>query len=87
MQTPNSPQSPIRPNSLVKFKLLVEVPGASFSREFSSIKSLTQYKRRNPGIKGIEYTLHNNNWERFVVHGSQVIPKPVLLDLLNSLNS
>jgi len=91
--SPNSPTSPIFPSSggakeeVPKFKILVEASDTSFVREFATIKSLTQYKRRNPNLKGIEYTLYNGNWERFVIHGSQVIPESVLRSLLNSLYS
>jgi len=70
-----------------KFLFMVEAPAASFSREFATIKSLSQYKRRNPNLQGVEYTLHDGAWVRFVIHGSQIIPEPVLRSLLNSLNS
>jgi len=68
------------------YKLVVEAPAASFEREFDSLKTLAQYKRRNPSIIAVPYTLHNGIWERFVTYGNQVIPKTVLFSLLNSLN-
>ena len=88
-QKSHSMNNPVNPENLVKsrFKIVVEAPGASFAREFSTIKALSQYKRRNPNIRSASYTLHNGAWERFVIHGSQVIPESVLRSLLNSLNS
>ena len=68
------------------FKLVVEAPEASFVREFASIKAMTQYKRRNPNLSGVEYVFFNGVWERFVIHGSQVIPESVLKSLLCSLS-
>jgi len=68
-----------------KFLFLAEAPAASFSREFATIKSLSQYKRRNPNLKGEEYTFYEGNWVRFVIYGSTVIPEPVLRSLLNSV--
>jgi len=67
------------------FKIVVETPEASFSREFSNIKTLRQFQRRNVAIKNASvFTFHNNRWERFVIYGSQVIPETVLRNLLNS---
>ena len=83
MNIANNTRSPNRPQ---KFKIVVEAPAASFVREFATIKAMTQYKRRNPNMQAISYTLHNGNWERFVIHGSQLIPESVLRSLLNSLN-
>jgi len=79
-----SPQTPSCPQ--MKFKLVGEDPAASLVREFTSLKSLRQFKARNNIINAISYIFHDGNWERFVIHGSQVIPKSVLLSLLNSLN-
>jgi len=70
-----------------KFKIVGEAPGASFEREFSTIKALSQYTRRNPNIKATRYVFYNDRWERFAVCGSQVLPKSVLEKLLNSVNS
>jgi len=84
MKMPNSPQSPSSPQ---KFKFVVEAPAASFSREFATIKSMTQYKRRNPNLKGEEYVYHENKWQRFVIHGSKVIPATVVYSLLSSLKT
>jgi len=72
-------------NKPEKFKIVVEAPGASFVRAFASLKSLRQYESRNPTVKGTPYVFHNNQWERFVIHGSQVIPKSILENLLNSI--
>ena len=78
-----SPESstPVR-----KFKLGVEDAGASFVREFATVKSMKQYLHRNPCINATPYILNNNKWERFVIYGSQVIPKTTLENLLKSIN-
>ena len=70
-----------------KFKFVVEAPGASFFREFSTLKAMTQFQRRNPNLAGVKYVFYEGAWHRFVIHGSQLIPEPVLRSLLNSLNS
>lgn len=80
----NNPQSP---NSPQKFKIVVEAPETSFTREFATLKTLRQFQRRNAAVKATEYIFHENRWERFVIHGSQLIPEPVLRSLLASLNS
>jgi len=82
-QIPISAPDPIQ--APTKFKIVVDAPDASFSREFTSIKALRQYQRRNPELKATDYIFHNNQWERFTIYGSQLIPKSVLQNLLNSL--
>jgi len=67
------------------FKLVGEVPDASMSREFASLKAMRQFKARNPAIKATPYIFHNGAWERFVIYGSKVIPKSILQSLLNSI--
>jgi hypothetical protein len=69
------------------FKLVVEPPEASFEREFTTIKTMTQFLRRNPGIQAKRYVFHNNKWETFAVYGSQVLPKSVLKNLLKSITN
>jgi len=79
---------PEKSNNSALFKIVVDAPGASFVREFNSIKALRQFERRNSAIKenATTYTLHNNQWERFVIYGSQLIPESTLKALLKSLN-
>jgi len=77
-------QIPVNPK---KFKFVVEALGASFEKEFSSLKALRQFERRNRLSDAVHYIWHNDQWERFVVYGSQVIPKSILQSLLYSLNS
>jgi hypothetical protein len=69
------------------YKIVVEALGSSFEREFASLKALRQFERRNKLSDCIPYVWHNDQWERFVIYGSQVIPKSILQSLLNSLNS
>jgi len=83
-QIPISTTKPEKPPT--KFKIVVDAPDASFEREFTSIKALRQYQRRNPELKAACYTFHNDQWEPFTIYGSQVLPKSVLENLLNSLN-
>ena len=70
------------------FKLVGDDSRPSFCREFATLKALRQFQQRNPYIVETtnEYILINNIWERFVVFGSQVIPKSTLQTLLNSIN-
>jgi hypothetical protein len=69
------------------FKLVGEAPEASFVRKFTSLKALRQFKTRNSAIKATSYIFHENQWERFVIYGSKVIPQSVLQSMLDSLNS
>jgi len=70
------------------FMLVGDGSRPSFCREFATIKAMRQFQQRNPYIveKTTEYVKHNNQWERFVIFGSQVIPKSTLQTLLNSIN-
>ena len=79
-----SPNCPISPYA--KYKIVVEAADASFSREFTTIKAMTQYTRRNPNINGIRYVWHNEQWERYAIYGSQVIPKSILETLLSKIS-
>jgi len=71
-----------------KFKIVVKGAGAgaSFTREFATIKAMNQYIRRNPGLSAVTYTMHDGKWERFVVYGSSVISESILRSLLNSIS-
>jgi len=69
------------------FKIVGETPGVSFEREFASLRTMRQFQKRNPYFKKAkEYVFHADNWERFVIYGSQVIPESVLHSLIKSLN-
>jgi len=69
------------------FKLVGEDLRVSIEREFSTLRALRQFQRRNPYFKqATEYVLQGDQWERFVIHGKQVIPQSVLLNLLKSIN-
>jgi len=69
-----------------KYKIVGDTPGVSFEREFSNLRTMRQYQKRNPYLKAKEFVFHADNWERFVIYGSQVIPESVLHSLLKSLN-
>jgi hypothetical protein len=78
-------ENPINPESAYKFKIVVDAPDASFEREFKTLKALRQFLRRNPEITATPYVLHNDRWERFVIVGSQILPKSSLNQLLETL--
>jgi len=69
------------------FKIVGDTSDVSVEREFSSLRALRQYQKRNPYFKqATEYVLQGEQWERFVIHGSKVIPESVLRSLLKSIN-
>ena len=73
------------PDKSPKYKIVIEGSGG-FSREFATIKGLSQYIRRNPSIKGTSYIFHEGAWERFVNYKSCIIPESILRNLLKSIS-
>lgn len=73
-----------------KFKLvIVTTYNYHYSKEFDSIKSLTQFVRRNKVyFKDFQsFILYNDIYEHFAVFGSSIIPLSVLEMKVQELRS
>jgi len=68
-------------------KFLLDNSVTLFSREFATLKAMSQYVRRNPALKATPYVWHENSWQRFAILGNQVLPVNLLHSLLNSLQT
>ena len=70
-------------------KFLLDNPAAGFSRQFSSLKTLRQFIARNPALKATPYIWMDEakKWQRFAIHGNQILPVDLLRSLLNSLQT
>jgi len=82
MKPSNNNETAISP---ISYKIVGDASTSSFVREFSTLKAMRQFTRRNPELTATEYVLHNSKWERFVTYGKQVIPEPTLRNLLSSI--
>ncbi|MDR1897088.1 MAG: hypothetical protein LBR10_09895 [Prevotellaceae bacterium] len=73
-----------------KFRLSVTATtGYSYNRDFDSLKSLTQFERRNKteNVVMIRYIYDSvtDKWERFAIIGNQVVAKSKLQNIIDSL--